>query len=146
MNRLRALLSESSRNPSSGRVRLSASCSTSSRSYIERPELFPVFEKHSDCSLRRVRWLKFRPRLRLENRRHPFSKGTLHTSCGSRLADHRFEVGLAPFSYAESSMALTSFEKALGEKIRPELRRKLIENSQGYPWLLKKLSSISTSK
>src|SRR5208337_2565577 len=56
-----------------------------------------------------------------------------------RLADHRFEVGLAPFSYAESSMALTSFEKALGEKIRPELRRKLIENSQGYPWLLKKL-------
>jgi len=56
-----------------------------------------------------------------------------------RLADHRFEVGLAPFSYAESSMALTSFEKALGEKIRAELRRKLIENSQGYPWLLKKL-------
>ncbi len=56
-----------------------------------------------------------------------------------RLADHRFEVGLAPFSYTESSMALTSFEKALGEKIRPELRRKIIENSQGYPWLLKKL-------
>lgn len=56
-----------------------------------------------------------------------------------RLADHRFEVGLAPFSYAESSMALTSFEKMLGEKIRPELRRKLIESSQGYPWLLKKL-------
>jgi hypothetical protein len=57
-----------------------------------------------------------------------------------RLADHRFEIGLAPFSHVEASMALTLFEKALGEKIRPELRRKIIENSQGYPWLLKKLS------
>ncbi len=56
-----------------------------------------------------------------------------------RLADHRFEVGLAPFTYSESSMALTSFEKTLGEKMRPELRRKVIENSQGYPWLIKKL-------
>jgi Restriction endonuclease/KAP family P-loop domain len=57
-----------------------------------------------------------------------------------RLADHRFEVGLAPFSHSEASTALTLFERELGEKIRPELRRILIESSQGYPWLLKKLS------
>lgn len=56
-----------------------------------------------------------------------------------RLADHRFEVGLAPFSPNEASAALTLFERELGQKIRPELRRILIENSQGYPWLLKKL-------
>jgi hypothetical protein len=34
---------------------------------------------------------------------------------------------------------MTIFEKELGQKVRPELRRQLMENSQGYPWLLKKL-------
>jgi Restriction endonuclease/AAA ATPase domain len=56
-----------------------------------------------------------------------------------RLADHRFEVGLSPFTHSEASTALTVFERAIETRIRPELRRQLIESSQGFPWLVKKL-------
>ena len=55
-----------------------------------------------------------------------------------RLADHRLEVNLAPFNSSETSKAITLFEKEIDEKLRPELRRHLQENSRGYPWLLKK--------
>jgi hypothetical protein len=55
-----------------------------------------------------------------------------------RLADHRLEVNLAPFNPSETSKAITLFEKEIDEKLRPELRRQLQENSRGYPWLLKK--------
>jgi len=56
-----------------------------------------------------------------------------------QLADHRYEVFLSPFSHADAEHSLRLFESELGERLRPELRRYLIENSQGYPWLLKKL-------
>lgn len=56
-----------------------------------------------------------------------------------RLADHRLEVALGPFSDSESAHAVTLFEKELGQDLHPELRRQVIENSRGYPWLLKKL-------
>ena len=56
-----------------------------------------------------------------------------------RLADHRMEVELRRFTSPEASKAIGIFQKELGEKLRPDLRRQLIENSQGYPWLLKKL-------
>lgn len=56
-----------------------------------------------------------------------------------RLSDHRYEVGLLPFVHADASKAITVFEKELGEDLKPGLRRQIIENSQGYPWLLKKL-------
>ena len=56
-----------------------------------------------------------------------------------QLSDHRFEVSLKPFSHSDAEQSLNIFESELGEKIRPELRRYLLENSQGYPWLLKKL-------
>jgi hypothetical protein len=56
-----------------------------------------------------------------------------------RLSDHRYEVGLHPFVYADASKAITVFEKELGHELKPDLRRQIIENSQGYPWLLKKL-------
>jgi hypothetical protein len=56
-----------------------------------------------------------------------------------KLSDHRFEVSLKPFSHSDAEQSLNLFEIELGEKIRPELKRYLLENSQGYPWLLKKL-------
>ena len=56
-----------------------------------------------------------------------------------RLADHRMEVELGRFTSSEASRAISIFQKELGEQLRPDLRRQLIENSQGYPWLLKKL-------
>ena len=56
-----------------------------------------------------------------------------------RLADHRMEVELGQFTRSEASSAISIFQKELGEKLRPDLRRQLIENSQGYPWLQKKL-------
>ena len=55
------------------------------------------------------------------------------------LSDHRFEVSLKPFSHSDAEQSLKVFEAELGERIRPELRKYLLENSQGYPWLLKKL-------
>lgn len=56
-----------------------------------------------------------------------------------QLSDHRFEVSLKPFSHSDAVQSLNIFGSELGEKIRPELRKYLLENSQGYPWLLKKL-------
>ena len=56
-----------------------------------------------------------------------------------RLADHRMEVELRQFTSSEASKAIGIFQKELGEKLRPDLRRQLTENNQGYPWLLKKL-------
>lgn len=56
-----------------------------------------------------------------------------------RLGDHRLEIGLGPFSDAEAAHALTLFEKELKRNLHPELRRQILENSRGYPWLLKKL-------
>jgi predicted transcriptional regulator len=55
------------------------------------------------------------------------------------LADHRLEVSLRPFNHSEAFHAITIFEKELGQHVAKGLRRQLIENSQGYPWLLKKL-------
>ncbi len=56
-----------------------------------------------------------------------------------KLADHRLEVSLLPFTHMEASSALTLFDKEIGNRIRPELRRQIIEISQGFPWLIKKL-------
>lgn len=56
-----------------------------------------------------------------------------------QLSDHRFEILLKPFSHSDAEHSMGIFERELSEKIRPELRKYLLENSQGYPWLLKKL-------
>jgi hypothetical protein len=55
------------------------------------------------------------------------------------LSDHRYEIALKPFTHSDAENSLRIFESELGEKIQQELRKYLIENSQGYPWLLKKL-------
>lgn len=56
-----------------------------------------------------------------------------------RLSDHRLEVPIGPFSHTEASAAITVFEKELGQQLLPGIRRQVVENSRGYPWLLKKL-------
>lgn len=56
-----------------------------------------------------------------------------------QLSDHRFEFDLPPFTHADVENSVKMFEKEIKDRIRPELRKYVIENSQGYPWLLKKL-------
>lgn len=55
------------------------------------------------------------------------------------LADHRLEIALRPFIHSEAFKAISVFEKELRQPVPKGLRRQLIENSQGYPWFLKKL-------
>jgi hypothetical protein len=104
-----------------------------------KPELFPVFEE------------ALRLCLSVAAASAPLAVGFVwRTDCSlpqqnpayyfwHRLADHRFESRLRVFSNSEISSALTLFEKVLAQKLRPELRRQLSENCEGYPWLLKKL-------
>jgi AAA ATPase domain len=56
-----------------------------------------------------------------------------------QLADHRYEATLSPFTHGDAENSLRLFEKELHSRLRPELRKYVIEQSQGFPWLLKKL-------
>ncbi len=56
-----------------------------------------------------------------------------------QLTDHRYEILLNPFSHADAEHSLRLFEQELGQNLLPELRKYLLENCKGYPWLLKKL-------
>ncbi|MCC6009223.1 MAG: restriction endonuclease [Rhodobacteraceae bacterium] len=55
------------------------------------------------------------------------------------LEDRRLEIDLPPFNDKEVSKAIGRFGSELGQNVHPQLRRVLIDNCQGYPWLLKKL-------
>lgn len=55
------------------------------------------------------------------------------------LSDRRIEFALKPFSSKETSNALHIFSKELGVPLNPLLRKHLIDNCQGFPWLIKKL-------
>lgn len=55
------------------------------------------------------------------------------------LAEYRLEISLKPLESFEVNASLTVFEKELGQKLRPETRKQLVEAARGYPWLLKKL-------
>jgi Holliday junction resolvase-like predicted endonuclease len=57
----------------------------------------------------------------------------------NELRDHRLSKTLGFFDSAESSSVISQFESALSEKFIPPLRRRLLEQGQGLPWLLKKL-------
>jgi hypothetical protein len=56
-----------------------------------------------------------------------------------QLSDHRFEVSLSQFSHADAENSVRLFEREIGQKIRTEVRKYLMDQCQGYPWLLKKL-------
>lgn len=57
----------------------------------------------------------------------------------SDLKDRRKEFDMTPFSVSEVRSAINIFGKQLGNPINPVLRNYLINQCQGYPWLLKKL-------
>jgi hypothetical protein len=55
------------------------------------------------------------------------------------LSDLRAALILDEFLGSESTQLVGQFERALGKKMVPPLRRRLLEQGQGMPWLLKKL-------
>lgn len=54
------------------------------------------------------------------------------------LSGHRHEILLRQFSDEDVSDVLSLFEKELTQKIRPDIRRYILDNGQGLPWLIKK--------
>ncbi|MDR4498167.1 MAG: hypothetical protein MRK02_09650 [Candidatus Scalindua sp.] len=55
------------------------------------------------------------------------------------LSDHRISVNLREFESGESSQMVGQFEKAINQKMINPLRRRILEQGRGMPWLLKKL-------
>lgn len=55
------------------------------------------------------------------------------------LADHRYDITLRQFSEKDAQESILLFEKEINEQLRPDLKRYFLDNSQGLPWLLKKL-------
>lgn len=60
-------------------------------------------------------------------------------SMWSQLKDLRTDKKLDDFDVGDSSKMITTFEKSIEIKLNKSLRERLIQQSQGYPWLLKKL-------
>ncbi|MGG6196214.1 restriction endonuclease [Pantoea allii] len=61
-------------------------------------------------------------------------------SMWNKLKDYRIEKKLEPFNLKDSSKLINSFESNTNLKLNKPLRTRLVQQSQGYPWLLKKLS------
>jgi Holliday junction resolvasome RuvABC ATP-dependent DNA helicase subunit/Holliday junction resolvase-like predicted endonuclease len=60
-------------------------------------------------------------------------------SMWSRLKDRRIDKKLDIFTIKDSSKLIASYEKSIGIKLNKTLRTRVIQQSQGFPWLLKKL-------
>ncbi|RJL52380.1 nSTAND1 domain-containing NTPase [Pectobacterium carotovorum] len=60
-------------------------------------------------------------------------------SMWNKLKDYRVEKKLEPFDHKDSSKLISSFELNSSSKLKKPLRTRLIQQAQGYPWLLKKL-------
>lgn len=56
-----------------------------------------------------------------------------------QLKDRRNDLEVPRFGSKDISQALTRFQSELGQRLNPVLRSQLIQHSQGFPWLLKKL-------
>ncbi len=55
------------------------------------------------------------------------------------LKDLRYNLQVDEFLSSESSELVGQFERELSQRLLPPLRRRLLEQGQGMPWLLKKL-------
>ena len=55
------------------------------------------------------------------------------------LRDYRYEVSIGPLGHSEVAQVIKIFENEIARKLQPTTRRQVIENSRGFPWLLKKL-------
>ncbi|MBB1293398.1 restriction endonuclease [Pseudoalteromonas sp. SR41-4] len=53
--------------------------------------------------------------------------------------DHAFKITLDEFDSSESKSIIKQLEKDISEKFDIDFVRKVVDNSQGYPWLVKKL-------
>jgi hypothetical protein len=53
--------------------------------------------------------------------------------------DHAFKITLDEFDASESKSIIKQLEKDVSEKFDIDFVRKVVDNSQGYPWLVKKL-------
>lgn len=53
--------------------------------------------------------------------------------------DHSFKITLDEFVVSESKAIIKQLEKDISEKFDIDFIRKIVDNSQGYPWLVKKL-------
>lgn len=53
--------------------------------------------------------------------------------------DHAFKITLDEFDASESKSIIKQLEKDISEKFDIDFVRKVVDNSQGYPWLVKKL-------
>lgn len=53
--------------------------------------------------------------------------------------DHAFQITLDEFDGSESKSIIKQLEKDISEKFDIHFVRKIVDNSQGYPWLVKKL-------
>ena len=60
-------------------------------------------------------------------------------SMWNELRDHRVDKKLTLFDVKDSSKMITTFEKDAAIKLNKALRKRLIQQAQGLPWLLKKL-------
>lgn len=53
--------------------------------------------------------------------------------------DSAISISLDEFDYSECNGIVKQLEKAIGMKLQDEFTRKIIDSSQGFPWLVKKL-------
>jgi len=60
-------------------------------------------------------------------------------SMWSKLKDRRIDKRIDAFDVSDSSKLISSFEKSVGIRLNKSLRTRVIQQSQGLPWLLKKL-------
>ena len=53
--------------------------------------------------------------------------------------DHAYQITLDEFDTSESKAIVKQLEDDIAEKLDTDFIRKIVDNSQGYPWLVKKL-------